>query len=318
MTIYDGNSQQFQPRASLAVLSLVSASIFVLALVITPLAASALEAGLAAASGWPGPLILHSPPASHAEEIYSYWREDSWLRAGPAVTAAGCAVLGLLLMYFWPTDQKMATRLFVHGLATMLVLFGFVAPGLDDRTATVIPPTLWMILCVSAGAWLLMRFERRTLALLKNLYEVDTPGKRLTIWSARFLPAFALIAILCAFNQYLPGVYASLIGIAATFLETISHQPTRSFERLGNPRMQEAAVTLPILAIGLLAVSIYVFGAAAHPAFQPRALVISAQPSVSIEPLALVRSRYTWHPPKVEPEAPEEPKIDIRWSKPKS
>ncbi len=300
------------------VLALVSASILILGLTATPLLASAIKAFLAGISGWPGPLILHAPPAAHPEEVYSYWTEDSWLRAGPAIAAGGCAIAGWMLMFFWPTDQKLGTRLFVHGLALTLVLFGFVTAGFDERTAGMLQPALWMVLCITAGAWSVMRFERRSFALLKNLYEVETPSKRLVIWSARILPGLLLIALLSALNGYMPGVYASAIGIAATFLETISHQPKRSFERLGNPRMQDAVVTLPILALGLLAVSIYVFGAPAHSAFRPRAVVISSEPAVSIEPLSIVRSRYSWHPPKAEPEEPEEKKIDIRWSKPKS
>lgn len=315
MTIYDGNSQQFQPRASLAVLSLVSTSIFIIAVVVTPLIAGALEALLAGISGWPGPLIFHAPPASFPQEIYAYWSENSWLRWGPAIVAGSCAVLGMLLIFLWPTDQKLATRLFAHGLGTMLVLFGFVARGLDANTGVFMQPALWMILCVSMGALLVMRFERRSLALLKNLYEVYTPAKRITLWSARVLPGLVLIAIFCAFNRYLPGIYASALGLCATFLEAVSHQPKRSFERLGNPRMQEASVTLPILALGLLAVSVYVFGSPAHSSFQSRALVITAEPSVSIERLSLVRTRYSWHPPKPEAEVPEEQKIDIRWSR---
>lgn len=318
MTIYDGNSQQFQPRASLAVLSLVSTSIFILAVVITPLIAGALESLLAGISGWPGPLILHAPPASLPQEIYAYWSEESWLIWGPAIVASSCAVIGVMMIFLWPTDQKLATRLFAHGLATKLVLFGFVARGLDAKTAVFMQPALWMILCVAMGAFLVMRFERRSLALLKNLYEVDTPAKRIALWAARMVPGLVLIAIFCAFNRYLPGIYASALGLGATFLEAVSHQPKRSFERLGNPRMQEAAVTLPIFALGLLAVSVYIFGSPAHSAFRPRALVISSEPSVSIEPLSLARTRYSWHPPKPEPETPEEKKIDIRWSKPKT
>jgi hypothetical protein len=186
-----------------------------------------------------------------------------------------------------------------------------------DTTAT--SPPMWMIGFGAVAVLIVALAERRTLSLLANLYQLKTPGERLTSWMLRVPIGLTLIAMLCLANNYLEGVYATAAALLVSFLVALTTTPRYQYERLGSPMMREAAIVLPIIALLLAALMSFLFGVQAA-GIRPRAAVISLDRGFVLEPLRLVQPSGPINSPYATPAAspspsPEEKKIEMKWSR---
>jgi hypothetical protein len=325
MTIYGENPVQFRTAAATPVLAAVSASQIVLGTVIASLLTSLADLALATAAGWPGPAALTAPAAGRAQGVlFSAPPLADFYQWSAALNGALLAALAFALIYFWPTGQSLATRLFVHHFAAVIGAIGVMAPMLDRETlrsmreVSGIAGIYWAILYTAIGTWIVVLAERRALGLLASHYSVLAPSERLRLWLARMPVGFSLAALLALLNDYAGGVFACLITMAASLLENVSRVPPRQYERLSELMMRGAAITTPIAAIVVTAASIRAFGLdAARPQFPPRAVVISMEDGIRLRPPRLVQPLAVPPPPTpAQPTAsPEEKKIDARWSK---
>jgi hypothetical protein len=324
MTIYGENPVQFRTAAATPVLAAVSAAQILLGTVIASLLTSLADLGLAAAAGWPGPAALTAPAAGRAQGVlFSAPPLADSYDWSAAFNGGLLAALALALLYFWPTGQSLATRLFVHHFAAVIAAIGVMAPMLDRETqrslreVSGIAGVFWAILYVAAGIWIVVISERRALGLLASHYSVLAPAERLRLWLARMPAGFALAGLGALLNDYPGGVLACLIALAASLLENVSRVPPRQYERLSELMMRGAAITTPIAAALAIAASIWAFGLeAARAQFPPRAVVISMEDGIRLRPPRLVQPLAVPPPVPAQPAAsPEEKKIDARWSK---
>jgi hypothetical protein len=326
MSIYGGKPEQFRAAASPAVFSLVSASGMVIAAALTSLILSLLDLVLAYASGWPGPAAIYAPLIDLPHGLlFSTPPLDVLYRHAPLAVPAGAGLLTLAILFFWPTDQKFATRLFAHNLALVLATLGVAAPVLHlpsiARVAdtTGFPAIFWAIVFCAVAAGLVVLSERRALVLLGNFYVLQSPSERFSFWMLRVPIGLSLIAILCIANNYFAGVYAAMGALVISLIDSLSRTPKARFERLGNPMMREAAITMPMIAIVLCGVMVFLFGMDTA-GIRSRAAVVSLETGLTLEPLRLVQPAGPIDSPYATPApspsaSPEEKKLDMRWSR---
>lgn len=259
--------------------------------------------------GWPAPLpILAAPPLA---PLYT------WLM--PTVIA-GSLSIAFLLVWFWPTEQRFDTRLFIHALAFDLVIWGALAPAFVFRSFerltlySGIPAVAWSLVALAAGAWTVVLIQRKLTDLLMNVFPMWTPGQRLMRWMIMIPLPFGLFAAACWINDYRPGVWASAAALAASLLETLSRRPKERHEEIRNPEMREAAFTLPLVAAGVVALTLFAFGLP-HRGTQ-RAVVLD-DGSVKRVRLSALRPllRFDALRSDIRKDQIEPPELDIRWSK---
>ncbi len=268
MGVYGEHDNRFRERpAALAILSVSLFSTLSCALISSSLV-SLLRVLATRERRSEFPLFLYFPFASDPfSGLYP-------IRVDQAVRAAGIAfaiplVLALVLLFFFPTTQRLSGRLVLHTFVCSLITFGTLAPLLDAKffhdfrlfTRLESNPALGIFAGVAiALAILLVVVERRAVRLLGNVYDTDTPGKRIYLWLLRIPLPFALLAALCQLNGWAAGAIASLTVVVVTFFEVISHLPRQQYERFSDVRMREAAATWPIVAVLLIGGAIWLFG----------------------------------------------------------
>jgi hypothetical protein len=258
------------------------------------------------------PLVVYMPFAADPfAGLYPLRVDQSIRAAGPAIAIP--LVLALLLLFFFPTTQKISGRLNLHTFVSCLVAFGTLAPVLDPglfrdfRLVTRLErePALGIVVGAAVAlAVVLGLIERRAVRVLGNVYDTGSPGKRLYLWFLRIPLPFALLAALAQTNGWTAGAIASLVVIAVTFFETISHLPKVQHEAFSDVRMREAAATWPIVAAVLIAASVWAFGS--DLLHVPRRAVRIEGNTPSFVPLDKLQGsqRETF-----------EPKIELKWHK---
>ncbi|MCM2314153.1 MAG: hypothetical protein NDJ92_03255 [Thermoanaerobaculia bacterium] len=312
MGIYGEHDNRFRERPS--ALALVSMSFFstIACAMISSGVVSLLRVLTTRETRSEFPFLLYFPFASDPFLGLYPLRVDQSVRAA-GIAIAIPAIVALVLLFFFPTTQKLAGRLSLHTFVCSLITFGTLAPMVDRKlfddfrlyTRLDLNPALGIVVAgVVVMAVLLVLVERRAVRVLGNVADVGSPGKRLYLWLLRIPLPFAVLAALCKLNGWTDGAIASLVVIAATFFEAISHVPRYQFERLGNVRMREAAATWPIVTAVLLCGSVWLFGLdLLH--FPRRAVRIDdGKPSI-VRLDALQESQKKQF----------EPKIEMNWSK---
>lgn len=312
MTIYGESMEQFRPRPSLVALGFTSLAAVLISVVATSLLVSLLQLAIR----------LALEPAT-VPFLFVPFGSSPYFPAGtPAAARAilgsmfACAALAALSVRLWPTEQTLASRLFVYLLSTVLVTAGCLAPALSAGTfeavaaATSVVTLAWMVLIVAIASFVLFRLQRNLSGLMSNFFSMLTPWGRLVLWSVMIAPGFLLVAGICLLSGYRAGAYAFLAAGALTAFECLSHVPQERFETLSEPHLREPAATLPLIAAALIGVSLYYFGSPLIGKPPSVMLFGKARPEfVDLEKTSLNR--------KPETEDEKKAKTEIRWSKDK-
>jgi len=258
------------------------------------------------------PLVFYMPFASDPFEGLYPLRVDQSIRAAGTAIAIPL-IVALVLVFFFPTTQKISGRLNLHTFAMCLVAFGTLAPVVDPGlfrdfrlfSGLEREPSLGIVAGAAVVLAVVLVFvERRAVRILGNVYDTSTPGKRLYIWLLRIPLPFALLATLAQMSGWSAGAIAALVVIAATFFETISHLPSVAHEAFSDVRMREAAATWPVVAAILIGASLWAFGSDLLQLPKRAVRIEENKPSfVRLDKLQGSQKESF------------EPKIDLKWSK---
>jgi|GEM_PF-3122858 len=322
MTLYDENGFQFRPRPTVLALTTVSLFFHLLNLQLSTLLRSVCEQLTAHATADTGKWILYAPFAGPTAHFFHPGVHPGLYAFNDLITVAAATLLGLGVFLFWPTEQSLASRLYVHSLALCLAAFTGFATAFDldaaDRIDAVIgvghaPALAILVVIALLTAMVVLFVEKKSIVLLSNMFPVATPGARLKLWLQRIALPFGLIAGLTLLNHDLRGALAAGSVLVLTLLQDLGHKPLERFEKLTDVPMREAAAITPFLVGILIAGSIFLFGF--PPAgFPHRVLVVNKEMHTHLVPLDAVALEPLMGT-SPEKEKPEEKKIDIRWSK---
>lgn len=312
MTIYGESMEQFRPRPSLAALGFTSLATVLISLVATSLLVSLLQLAVRMTlDGTTVPFLFvpfGSSPYFPAGTPAAAW--------GILGSMACCAALAGLCVWLWPTEQTLASRLFVYLLSMVLVTAGCIAPALTSGTfdaaaaATSIVTPAWTVLVLGIASFLLFRLQRNLSGLMSNFFSMVTPWRRLVLWSVMIAPGFLLAAAISFLSGNRPGAYAFLIAAALTAFECLSHVPPERFETLKEPHLREPAATLPLIAAVLIGVSLYFFGSPLLG--KPSSVMLFGKSRAEFADLEKTSLNK-----KPETEEEKKSRIEIRWSKDK-
>lgn len=309
MTLYEDSNEVFAPpRPSGLALAVTSFCLLMLTAQFTTLLLSLGDALLALYSDWEGEWFLYAPLADSFRHglFRSPPAMETYKLAGPVI-AAGSAIVAFLLIYMWPSEQSLASRLSVYTLATNLLMFGPIAIGFEPDSFNIleerngVDPLIARALAILIGLMGVMFAERKTIEMTTNVFTLTTAMKRLGWWLVRLLPGLAVLGALSFLNDYRAGALAVLSVVAITLLENLTRTPPQRFTALQQPRMRVAAALLPLVLVVVAAASVWLFGMRA--AQRPRRLVVLTRGrEVQLESLAVAREK-------------RRPVFKIHWSK---
>lgn len=324
MTIYGENDFQFRPAPSTLALFSAATALLLLCAELANALVGLMHLLLARAAGLVAPVVFYVPFLGNPRmPFYSAPPLGPLYDFATPIVVAVSALLVVALIHLWPTEQRLAIRLFIHAMALSLVLTGCLAPSFDlssfdGLTAFApVPPLAWAALFIALGIWLAISVERQTIVLLSNLFSMATPAQRLRHWVVRVPVAMILLAAIAFLGGFSAGAFAAVAVLLATLLENISRRPRERYQLVDHPEMREAAATLPIVAAVILGAVIFAFG---FPALRgdSRALVLSGR-GVSLESVRTIRSN---HPLKLDliragdkRDGASQEEIDIHWTK---
>lgn len=317
MTLYGESDEAFRPRPARSTLLLFSTSVLLLTMQIAVLAGSI--SWFLSVSRWqPGqPLPIYAP---FAQRFQLAGVEDP-LAARQALAPLAMLVVGTLVLYFWPTRQRLASR-----IATQLttITFAIVAMTLamDDSIMQWLTGDLrefWKPLTIIGGLFLIYQSESQAITLLNNLFALETPARRLALWAARIPLALALVALLALLQEAHTVALATGAALAVTLIAQLGRRPAATYEKLDEVHMREASAVTSIAAAAVVTASIAFFGSDLTGSDR-RALVLSA-PGVKVVPAASFRQKEPRDTGAADEaadresgEKKDESVIDIRWS----
>jgi hypothetical protein len=325
MTVYGGKVDRFRPAPTATSLALSGAGFAVTTAAITAGVSALADLFLAWIAGWPGPAALYAPAGGLVQgALFSSPPLGTSYQLAPLLVPAACAMIALSLIYFWPTAQRLSSRLFIHHLALMLGTMGVAAPLLEPSTLEQVreltnaaPHYASAFFCLAA-AGIVVVAERRSLQLLANVFPDPATAERLNLWMLRMPIGLVMVALLAIANHHFAAVWALAGAALISIFLSLLRWPRPHYEKAAMPQMKGAAILLPIVAAVLAAASAYLFGMPAA-GVRPHALVLSVS-GVAIEPLRLVAPSGPFRvsgaaaEPSPSP-TPEEKQIDIRWSR---
>lgn len=249
MAVYGEFTEQFRPRPTFWRLAVVSLSQFAIALLIANALVAIAEMGLLVYVASPTRWVFHATPASTLPRLAD---------PEPQITAAiafALVLLGAIVLTLWPTRNTLARRLFVSVFAQAIGVFG--ATAFAFRHASLLGMAVGL-----AALWLCARAELRAIGVLASIVPLDHPLPRLKHWFVRIVPSMALLACVP-----LPRNWWLASGLTVvTLLMNASRRPTR-FEVVEEPELREATATLSIVAVAILAFSLWMW---------PHKLVVTA------------------------------------------
>ncbi|MEO8218491.1 MAG: hypothetical protein ABI718_15555, partial [Acidobacteriota bacterium] len=266
MSLYDQREPRLRDAPSAGALIISSTAAFLTGAAAAPLVLTIFDTLLALLSSWHGALVFYGPLArpfssGFYEGLHSPWYELSQ----PSIALASLA-FGLFLVYAWPSEQTLATKLFVDGLAMSMAVFGCIAPALDPsnmRSAEAHFGTsslLCSVLLVLIGSGVILIIERQAAELMTNVFTLTFAGQRFLLWFRRIPLPVAIVAALCFGNGYWRGMAAWGIVLVVTLLESVGHRPEHRFEKLERVHLREARFTMPLIAAVALGGSVLLFG----------------------------------------------------------
>ena len=258
------------------------------------------------------PLLPPSPLSSPSAAAYP-----------PAITLALVAIV----LFFWPDGRSLASRLAIPllSLGMTVAVLGLALESsegwleADLSLGAIWRPASFLIFLV-----LLLQAERRSNQILGNFVSVDTPLQRIRTWGLRLFLPLGMLAAIAHLSGYDPLAWAALVTLALSLFIAVAIRHPEQFEATTRPEMREAAATLPLLALVLIAASLWTFRSPLL-AFPPRAVVLGGSKNFTfVEPAAVRQALVVGEQKAAEKEATdaqrkkkEESVIEIEWSKPK-
>lgn len=262
MTIYGEFDPRFRKRPTRLVLGIVSASLLLIAISVLSTVVSAGDLLFARRKGLSAialdPSIVSSPSlarVARSEGVAGFRTE--------VVLGAALVALAALLLFFFPTDRRLESRLAVIAIAlaaAILALREFVSTILAGTLVD--PSTLPPAVGATIALLLILTSERKTNTLLSAIYDLHSPIRRLSLWCVRLLAPFTVLLAVAFVSSFPEAKWAVGAAIALTFLATIGTKPVPGWEDLREPEMLEAAAVLALFALPLLAAHLWFFGLA--------------------------------------------------------
>jgi len=188
---------------------------------------------------------------------------------GAASAAALVAILTGLFIALYPSSQTVAIRLSLYCTGTATLASGTIGTVADlgllrslSRWKEIPEVTSGGVLAAAIVGVLVLVvwFERQTIALLGNLFEVDTPIRRLGLWFLRVPLPWGLFAFASFLSRWWGGMVAAGCIIVATLIDDLIHYPKLRYETLSHTKMHEGLAAVIVFSILLGAGSIWVFG----------------------------------------------------------
>lgn len=314
MSIYGESPNQFRTRPSAMTLASFALFATLIGTAIGPFFFSLIRS-LATQSLRPDYILnLHAPIAANPS-LGLYPLHADKIVIGAAIAAAVVGLLTVLFVAVYPASQKIANRLALYTVGTAILGAGVIGPVADLgilrslsrwkelselQSGGVI--AVLVVIVLVAVVW----FERRSISLLGNFFEVGSPLQRLGFWALRIpLPwgAFGLASYLAG---WWGGAIAAAGVAAATLADDLVHYPSIRYESLERPKMHEGLAASILVASALTASSCWIFGVPAA-GVQPRAVVYE-KGRLSIEPVSDLTNRI---------QEETMPRIEMNWSKEK-
>lgn len=267
MSIYAETADEFRPRPSPFVLMLVSFLMIGLAFQTATILLGVVDSLWAWGSGWKEVVVLYFPFAgSPLSPFYS----SPPLKASYEPVRLGLALIAFLLailfVQFWPTEDRLSVRLFVHHLGLLLLVQGTAAtawePGAYDSEAEAIgiPAIAWKIAAIALAGLGILYVERKTLRLFGNFESLESPVRRFASWALRLLPGLGLLIPLCMLNGWDAGAIGAAIGLTVSLAATLHSAPSMSYERVAHVRLLRSLPLVALLTILLVGGPVFVFG----------------------------------------------------------
>lgn len=314
MTIYGEFDSQFRKKPALWRMFLIGFSALVFcSVVVSLLLGSAIGLLGRANEAETAALVLFGPPVVTGSILLDgamgTFDSFAWIAGAAALLVA------ILTIFFWPSEPTLASQLFANALGTALVVFVALTVPLESILAQLDylrdPKEVAGETAVLVAAMVFsIVSERRMISLLSNLVPMDAPARRVRLWLMRIgIPVAVLGATAFVLGSIAPAI-AAVAFLVLTFFENIARRPNARFAQLRDVQMKEAAATLPILAILLVAGSVWLFGFA--PLRPARAVVWKGGRTVSFATL-----EDAWSKSGLGRPIPRASVIRIEWSKTK-
>ena len=322
MTIYGEWNERFRPRPKNWALFLFCTAFLLMAVELSGLVTSVVHVAATESRALDGAFPLYAP---FAQKVVIF-------RAGPHAAALreviapiADLVLATLLLTVVPTSTTLASRLAVH-LAALAFALQPVARALE------VSPAQWLEGELSIGgvwrpatliaALLLFHFsEARRNELMSNVEPLFAPARRVRLWSLSILAPLLLVAAIAFVAHYPPLAIGAVIAIAMTLLTNLSTRPGEGYEKLEGIELREGAATIPVVALLVIALSVFLFGFP-NLGRQNRAVMIGGKSFLRVTPAAdihiLTAADEVEQKKAEERERRKKSVIDIRWSRGKS
>jgi hypothetical protein len=287
--------EQHRPRPARWRIALVSFCYLILGATIANALLSVAEVALLSkATDVKARWIIHATPWM---SLKPYVRTTMRLHVMPIPMLIASAVFlafALIVIWLWPVRSSIGSRLLAIAMAQCLAAFGgAMVPELADPI-TYAAPAVAALICM-LGEW-------SANTLLGSYWNLETPGRRLAMWSVRILPSSVAIAAAAWTLHNEPGVYAAALLAGSTLFANLARRPSRSLETMKDVQMREAAAAWPVATLALLVGVVLVFG------FRPPRAFVLDDGKVEHVDLGAAAKRL----------APSEPVIEIHWSRKKS
>ncbi len=312
MNSYETGPQEFRPKPTFLSLLFFGIAAFLLADLAQAILTWMIETAIAWNSGWkevwivdiavltdPGSPFYVSPPL-----------DAPWIYA-THIVAVSFLVLGAALVYLWPTQSTLASRMYVHLSAILFILKGTIAIPLERTEILKRADHITIVAAVAIitlGAITLLAVQRSLLVLLQQFWDLFTWRERIALFAIVELPGLLLLAIVYWFNAFVGGAAAVLLTAIVLIVGTLRYSRRTIYERVRTHTIVRATVVLWILATAGITVTAWFFGA---PLIErPRhALTWSATRGVALQSHSEILQQQLRDPAKLD----DEPAI--RWSK---
>jgi hypothetical protein len=256
MSVYGDFDFRFRPKPAYWRIALTSLGQLLIAAVLAALFLGLADMLVLRNSGLRRAWLIHGAPWQRLAGIerlsgYASIVAEERTRAMPFL--AGGALLLAMLIYFWPLAPMLGRRMFAMSLVQMIMLFTVwpivIAANLYVAAAVLIVAIFFVI---RAEGWIAND--------LANVIELQRPGRRVTLWLIRVVPASAILGALAYRNEYVEGWIAAAAFATLTFFVAIARRPPARYEKLDGVELREAGAATPIVALMFVGAAFFVFG----------------------------------------------------------
>ncbi|HUP64250.1 MAG TPA: hypothetical protein VM557_03110 [Thermoanaerobaculia bacterium] len=264
MTIYGEFDSQFRARpAAWRMLLVAFGTLLIAAFSVSVLLAAVIAAAGRAHRPESAAVAFQAPPLPSFGLLF-----EAGIATVPSlhlIIAAIAVALALVMAFIWPISPRLSSQVAISIRAQALLAFGVIAPVLAfvmirrqliDGPAELIEE----IVAVVAAAVAIIAVERRHVALLAEILPLDSPLHRLKWWMVRLAIPFAIVGGLAWLTGHLAIAAGAAAVLGLTLIETLSRAPRSRFLEWKDVAMKEAAATIPLIAVVIVAAAVWAFG----------------------------------------------------------